>query len=83
MHNLENSTDLCEPCCKYYVHTPKIPPQRKTPPRRGTHQEKNKKKHIKYSKYDNFKLHKKQEVTYSVKQDKHKKKQQIIINKYH
>ena len=79
MHNLENSTDLCEPCCKYYVHTPKNPSPAQNPPKtRNTPREKQK-KHIKYSKYDNFKLHKKQEVTYSVKQDK-----KIIIRfKYH
>ena len=50
------------------------------PPQDEEHtKRKTKKKHIKYSKYDNFKLHKKQEVTYSVKQDK-----KIIIRfKYH
>ena len=58
------------------MYIPQDPPKRRpSQDKEHTKKKKTKKKHIKYSKCDNFKLHKKQEVTYSVKQDKHKKKQ--------
>ena len=60
------------------MYIPQSPPNENPPKARNT-QKKNKKKNIKYSKCDNFKLHKKQEVTYSVKRDKHKKKNNKLL----